>query len=86
MEDEPAAGGGGVQGFVQGLEADAAPSQVGDQGDQVGQGAGEPVEADNDQCVAGAQVVQTGLELGSFSGAAGPLLGEYPQAPDLGQG
>jgi len=61
-------------------------AQVGDQGDQVGLGAGEPVEADNDQCVAGAQVVQTGLELGSFSGAAGPLLGEYPQAPDLGQG
>jgi hypothetical protein len=49
-------------------------AQVGDQGDQVGQGAGEPVEADNDQGVAGAQVVQTGLELGSFSSAVRPVL------------
>src|SRR5450759_1146955 len=86
VEDEPATGRGGVQRLVHAAEADAVAAQVGDQGDQVGQGAGEPVEADNDQGVAGAQVVQTGLELGSFSGAAGPLLGEYPQAPDLGQG
>jgi hypothetical protein len=34
---------------VHAAEADAVAAQVGDQGDQVGQGAGEPVEADNDQ-------------------------------------
>src|ERR1035441_10074630 len=37
MEDQPAAGGGGVQGLVQALEADTAPAQHADDLDQVGQ-------------------------------------------------
>src|SRR6267142_1066693 len=36
VEDQPAAGGGGVQGLVQALEADSLPAQRGDDGDQVG--------------------------------------------------
>jgi hypothetical protein len=42
-------GGGGVQGLVQALEADAAAAQRADDGDQVGQGPGEPVQARHDQ-------------------------------------
>jgi hypothetical protein len=37
VEHQPAAGGGGVQGLVQALEADPLPAQRGDDGDQVGQ-------------------------------------------------
>jgi len=39
VEDQPPAGGGGVQGLVQRAESDAAAAQLGDQADQVGQGA-----------------------------------------------
>jgi len=40
VEDQPAAGGGGVQGLVQALEPDPSPAQRADDGDQVGQGPG----------------------------------------------
>lgn len=53
VEDEAAAGGGGVEGFLQGPEADAAATQIGDDRDEVGQGAGEPVERGDDEGVAG---------------------------------
>jgi hypothetical protein len=57
-------GGGGVEGLVQAPEADASAAQRADDLDQVGQGAGEPVQARHDQGVAGAQVVQAGRQLG----------------------
>ena len=53
VEDQPAAGGGGVQGFVQALEADTASAQRADDCDQVGQGPGQPVQARHDQGVPG---------------------------------
>ncbi len=37
VEDQPPAGGGGVQGLAQALEADTLPAQRGDDLDQVGQ-------------------------------------------------
>ncbi len=53
VEDETAAGGSGVEGFLQGPEADAAATQIGDDRDEVGQRAGEPVERGDDEGVAG---------------------------------
>jgi hypothetical protein len=64
VEDQLAAGGGGVQGLVQALEPDTAPAQRADDGDQVGQGPGQPVQARHDQGVAGPQGVQAGRQLG----------------------
>src|SRR5689334_18311951 len=43
VEDQPPAGGGGVQVLVQGAEPDAAAAQVTHGGDKVVQAAGEPV-------------------------------------------
>ena len=40
VEDQSAAGGGGVQGLVQALEPDPFPAQRGDDLDEVGQGPG----------------------------------------------
>jgi hypothetical protein len=44
VEDQPAAGGGGVDRLGQRAQADAAPLERGDGVDQVGQRAAEPVE------------------------------------------
>ena len=86
VEDQPAAGGGGVQGLVQALEPDPVPAQRGDDGDQVGQGPGQPVQARHDQGVAGPQVVQAGRQLGPVGVLAGQLVGEDAEAASLGQG
>jgi hypothetical protein len=86
MEHEPPAGGSGVQGLVQALEAHAAAAQISDQGDEVLQGAGEPVQAEDNEGVPRAQVVKGRVELFTLGGAAGLLLGEHPQAPGFLQG
>lgn len=44
VEDQAAARRGGVEGLFQGSEPDAAAAQVGDDRDEVLQGAGEPVQ------------------------------------------
>ncbi len=80
MEDEPAAGGGGVEVLVQRGGPDAAAAQVAHGGDQVLQGAGEPVERGHDERVSGLCEVQAGGELGTVGVAAGLLLGEDPPA------
>ena len=49
---------------MQGAEADAAAAEVCDDSDQVLEGAGEPVEAGDDEGVAGPEVVQAGGQLG----------------------
>src|SRR6266566_630880 len=49
--------GGGVEGLVQGGEADAAPAQAGHDGDEVLDGAAEAVQGGHGEGVAGAQVV-----------------------------
>ncbi len=86
VEDQPTAGGGGVQGLVQALEPDTVPAQRADDGDQVGQRTGQPVQARHNQGVAGPQVVQASGQLGSAGVLAGQLVGEDAEAAGLGQG
>jgi hypothetical protein len=86
VEDEPAAGGGGVEGLAQGAEADAAAAQLRDDSDQVLEGAGEPVEAGDDEGVAGAEVVQAGGQPGPVGGLARLLVREHADAPGVGEG
>jgi hypothetical protein len=54
MEDEFAAGGGGVDRLLQTAEPDAALAQPGDRVDQMREGAAEAVELPHDEGVAGA--------------------------------
>jgi hypothetical protein len=72
VEHEPAARGGGVERFVQGLEPDAAAAQFADDRDQVLQAAAETPQLEDDDRVAGPQVVQA---LGQFR-AVGVLAAE----------
>ena len=58
MEDQPSPVGGGVEGFVQRGEADAAPAQAGHDGDEVLDGAAQAVQGGDGEGVPGAQVVQ----------------------------
>jgi len=76
VEDEPAAGGGGVEVLVEGGEADVAAAEVGHGGDQVLQGPAEPVEGRDDEGVAGGHEREAGGELGPVGVLAGLLLGE----------
>ena len=85
-EDQPAAPGGGVQRLGQGPEPGAAAAQPGHDGDQVLQGPGQPVQARDDEGVAGAEVVQARGELGTAGGLARLPAGEDPDAAGLGQG
>jgi hypothetical protein len=80
VEDELAAGGGGVDRLLQAAEPDAAPGQAGDGLDQVPQGAAEAVQLPDDQGVAGPQLVQELLEGGPVGAGAAGLLGEHPIA------
>ena len=86
VEDQPAAGGGGVDGLVQAAEAHAAGAELGDEGDEVLQGPREAVEAGDHEGVAGAQVVQARGQLGPVGVLAALLVGEHPHAPGLGEG
>jgi hypothetical protein len=80
VEDELAAGGGGVDRLLQAAEPDATLSQLGSGVDQVPEGATEAVELPDDQGVARAQLVQDLLEDGSVgAGTAGRLV-EHPVA------
>jgi len=75
VEDELAAGGGGVDCLLQAAEPDATLSQAGDGVDQVAQGAAQAVELPDDQGVAGAELIQELLEDGAVAaGAAGGLV------------
>lgn len=86
MEDEPTAGGGGVQRLVQGTEADAALAQPGHDGDEVLQGAAQPVQRGHHEGVAGAQVVQRFPQLLALGGLAGLLVGEDAETARRGEG
>jgi len=57
VDDELAAGSGGVDRLLQAPEPDPALSQAGDRADQMAQGAAEPVELPNDQGVARTQLI-----------------------------
>jgi hypothetical protein len=63
IEHEAAAGGGGVDGFLHGLEADTTVGQSPDGVDEVGEGPAEAVEPPDDQGVAVAGVVEAGGQL-----------------------
>jgi hypothetical protein len=86
VEDELAAGGGGVDRLLQAAEPDAALGQAGDGVDQVAQGAAEAVELPNDQGVTRAQLVQELLEDGAVGAGAAGGLGEHPVAAGRLQG
>ena len=49
-------------------------------------GAGEPVEAGDDEGVAGPEVVQAGGQLGPVGGLTRRLVGEHADAPGVGEG
>ena len=59
---------------------------VPDDGDQVGQGPGQPVQARHDQGVAGPQIVQAGRQLRPVGILAGQLVGEDAEAARPSQG
>jgi len=82
VEDEPAAGRGGVEVLVERGEADVAAAKVGHGGDQVLQGSAEPVESRDDEGVAGGQERDAGSEIEPVGVLAGELLGE--DAPAAG--
>jgi hypothetical protein len=86
VEDQPPAGGGGVELLVQGGEADLAALEVGDHGDEVFHGAAVPVEAGDDEGVAFGEEGMAGLKLGAQRGLAGLLVGEDPAAAGLFEG
>lgn len=72
------AGGGGVERFLEGTEADAALAGVGDDRDEVLEGTGEPVERGDDGGVAGPHVVK-GLPKFFALDVALLALGSSPQ-------
>jgi hypothetical protein len=86
MEDEPTAGSGGVECFVQGLEPDAAAAQFADDGDQVLQAAAETPQLKNDDGVPAPQVVQALGQLRAVGVLAAELLLEDPLTAGRGEG
>jgi hypothetical protein len=72
MEDELAAGGGGVDRLLEAAEPDPTLGEFGDGVDQVAEGAAEAVQFPDDEGVAGAELVQDLGEGGAVgAGAAG---------------
>jgi hypothetical protein len=86
VEDELAAGGGGVDRLLETAESDPTLGEAGDGVDQLPQGAAEAVEFPDDQGVAGAELVQELLEGGPVGAGAAGGLGEHPKAPSRGEG
>jgi hypothetical protein len=86
VEDELAAGGGGVDRLLEAAEPDPALGQPSDRVDKMAQGAAEPIELPHDQGVAGAQLVQQLLEGGPVGAGAAGGLGEHPVAAGGSEG
>jgi hypothetical protein len=86
VEDELAAGGGGVDRLLQTVKPDSPLRQAGDGVDQVTQGAAEAVELPDDQGVARAELVQDPLEDGAVGAGAAGSLGEHPIAAGSTEG
>jgi short chain dehydrogenase len=75
------AGGGGVDGFLEAAEPDAALGELSDGVDQMPQRAAEEaVELPDDEGVAGAQLIEELLEGGAVAAGAAGRLGEHPVA------
>jgi hypothetical protein len=86
VEDQLAAGGGGVDRLLQAAEPDAAVGQAGHGVDQMPQGPAEAVQFPDDQGVAGPQLVQDLLEDGPVGAGAAGRLGDHPIAASTLQG
>jgi hypothetical protein len=86
VEDELAAGGGGVDRLLQAAEPDAAVGEVGDGVDQVAQGAAEAIKLPHHEGVAGAQLVEQLGEDRAVGGGAAGGLGEDAVAAGDGEG
>jgi hypothetical protein len=80
VEDELAAGGGGVDCLLQAPESDPALSQSSDGVDQVAERPAEAVELPHNQGVTRPQLVQELLENGPVGAGAAGRLGEHPVA------
>jgi len=65
---------GGVHLLRQRVEADAAPLQVRDDPDEMGEGAAQPVQLPNDQHIAGAEICQTRLQAQPIVACAGRAI------------
>jgi hypothetical protein len=86
VEDELAAGRGGVDRLLKAAEPNVALSQASNGVDQMPQGAAEAVEFPDDESVAGSQLVQDLLEGGAVGAGAAGRLGEHPIAAGTLQG
>ena len=71
---------GGVHGRVQRAESDPALAERVDEGDELAGEAAEPVEVEDDEDVAGAQVVEAGGEVRAIGGGAGGVILEHALA------
>jgi hypothetical protein len=80
VENELAAGGGGVDRLLKATEPDPAVGEAGDGVDQVPERAPEAVEFPDDQGVAGPELVQELGEGGAVGAGAAGGLGEHPIA------
>jgi hypothetical protein len=70
VEEQPAAGSGGVDRLVEYDQVDVAGGELAGELDQVAHRAADAVELGDDQLVAGAQVVQGAVELGAAGESA----------------
>jgi len=85
VEEQPAAGCGGVDALGQGAQPDLAGLQVVGEGLEVAHRAAEPVQLGDHQRVAGPQIVQRLLKRRPFGEGAGGVVGEDLVAAGGGQ-
>jgi hypothetical protein len=86
VEDQAPAWGGGVERLVERGEADAMLAQAGDKGDEVPNGAAEPIEGRDDEGVPFVGVVEVLPQFLALRVPAGPLVGDHPIATCFGEG
>ena len=80
LQEGPARRRGGVHGRVQCAESDAAPAEHVNEGDELAGEAAEPVEVEDDEDVASAQVVEAGGEIRAIGRGAGSVIFKHPFA------
>jgi hypothetical protein len=85
VEDELAAGGGGVDRLLEAAEPDAAVGEPRDSVDQMPQRPAQAVELPDDQGVAGAELIKELLEGWAVGAGAAGGLGEHPVATSRGE-
>jgi len=78
MEDQPAAGSGGVDGFDERAQLDAAALQVAGDGEQVGERTAEAVKPPHHEHATAAGVVEQRGQLGAVVASPGHAFGPNP--------